>query len=228
MSSNESKNGFIYVATLRREFLNSAKNSAFSLKEHWPEANVTLFTNDTIVDEECYEIFDQVIIDKVPYDPRAKLWALAHTPYDVTMYIDADTMIEHSDIQKTFEQIYDNDIVFTTIRPYNSNVAGFLDDPDFLYHGGVFLFTKKCIPFMKQWWDLWKKGQAGPWDYHYPLRMRKWDQFYLFYLLKHTNHGLKVGIFSDQARWNFVMGYVKSELRGKDPIITHFTIGRDS
>lgn len=223
MEQTAKKNGFIYVATLHKQYVEAAKNSAFSLKENFPEAHITLFTNKSVVDVECYEIFDNVVTDNVPEDVRGKLWALSRTPYDTTMYIDSDTIINSSEISTCFDVLGDNDIMFTLIRPYNSNLVGFLDDPDFKYHGGVFVYNRKCIRFMKEWWDRWVRG-AREWNYPYPNRMKKWDQFYLFYLTKHTNHGLKIGVFPNDARWNYVLGYVKEELGDTEPIITHYTI----
>lgn len=228
MNNPQPKNGYLYAATVRKAYVHAAKNSAFSLKECNPNASITLFTTEALVDSECYDIFDNVITKNVPNSRRTKLWALGRTPYDNTMYIDCDTHISHPDISTCFEINNGYDMLFTTVRRYNSNVVGYLDDDYFKYHGGVFLYTKKCIPFMKQWWDLWRRGQEESWKYTlYPVRMREWDQFYLFYLLKHTNHGLSVGIFPEEIRWNYVLGYMKEELQGKDPIITHYTIGRE-
>jgi len=220
--------GFIYGVGVNHKYLNSAKLSAQSIKDHYPEASITLVAPSQMVDHECHDIFDNVIADgNVPNSARTKLWALAKTPYDLTMYLDADTMCVSSDIKYCWDQIKDNDIMFTLIRLYNSNVKGVVNSPNYKYHGGVFLYNRNCISMMSEWWDRWNKGQVE-WKYNYPSRLRDWDQFYLYYIMNYTKHGLKVGIFEDDARWNFVCGYLNSELNGKSKIIEHYTIGRDT
>lgn len=220
-------NGFIYGVGSNDKYLRAAKLSAYTLRDYYPEANITLCAPPRMIDAECRELFDIIISDEyTPDSARTKLWALSKTPYDLTMYLDADTMIVSEEISTCFEQIGEHDIMFTKIRPYNSNPTGLVDDPDYKYHGGVFLYNRKCISMMAQWWDLWERGQQE-WEYNYDPMFRKWDQFYLYYILKYTKHGLNVGVFEDDARWNFVVGYLKSELAGKTEIVRHCTLDRD-
>lgn len=222
------KKGFIYGVGRNTVFLKAAKLSAQSVKDFYPEANITLCAPSRMVDHECREIFDNIIDHEyVPDSIRTKLWALSKTPYDLTMYLDADTLCMSDEIQGCWNQIKDKDIIFTQIRQYNSNPRGYLDDPNYKYHGGVFMYNRKCIPMMVEWWDRWLKGQTE-WDYPYTLNFRHWDQFYLYYILTHTNHGLNVGLFDEDARWNHVTGYLDFELRGKSEIIRHYTINQDS
>jgi hypothetical protein len=218
--------GFIYGVGAQDSFLKAAKMSALSVKDHYPEANITLCAPPRMVDAECKEIFDNIISNEhTPDSIRTKLWALARTPYDLTMYLDADTQCMSEEISTVWDQIEDHDIMFTKIRLYNSNPRGVVDDPDYQYHGGVFLYNRKCIPMMAEWWDRWQRGQTE-WDYPYTANFRHWDQFYLYYILKFTDHGLNVGVFKDDARWNNVAGYLSFELQGKPEIIRHCTIGR--
>lgn len=222
--SDELTKGFIYGVGLNAVYLKSAKMSANSVRDYYPDAKITLVVPQSMVDEECYRIFDTVIADEhVPNTERTKLWALAKTPYDLTMYLDADTLCASEEIQTVWDQIKDNDIVFTLIRKYNSNPRGFLDDPEYKYHGGVFLYNRKCISMMAEWWDRWL-GARTEWNYPHTPNFRHWDQYFLYYILTHTKHGLKVGVFEEDARWNFVAGYLNFELGGKAPIINHYTI----
>lgn len=221
------RKGFIYGVGKNQLFLRSAKISAQSVKDYYPEANITLCAPAHMIDGECEEIFDNIISNQyVPDSIRTKLWALSKTPYDLTMYLDADTQCMSEEIQTCWNQIKDNDIIFTKIREYNSNPKGYLNDPDYKYHGGVFMYNRKCIPMMVEWWDRWQRGQSE-WDYNYTTNFRHWDQFYLYYILKYTDHKLKVGVFDEDARWNAVVGYLKSELMGKPEIIRHHTINQD-
>jgi len=223
-------NGFIYGVGANTVFLKAAKMSAASLRDYYPDANITLCVPERMVDYECAEIFNNVLTGPhVPDSERTKLWALSKTPYDTTMYLDADTMVVSDEIQTCWDQLGDNDLLFTLIRKYNSNPKGLVtsDSYDYKYHGGVFLYNRTAIPLMSEWWDRWSRGQTH-WEYNYPKHLRQWDQFYLYYIMNYTKHGLNVGVFKDDARWNYVAGYMRSELDGKSPIITHSTIGRDS
>ena len=44
-------NGFIYVASKYEEFIHAARFSATSLRDYWPEANITLFTHSEWIKE---------------------------------------------------------------------------------------------------------------------------------------------------------------------------------
>jgi hypothetical protein len=216
--------GFIYGVGGHDVFLKSAKVSAESLRDHYPDAQITLVAPPRMVDDACRQIFNTIISDdRTPDSTRTKLWALTKTPYDVTMYLDADTMVVDDEIQQCWDQLGSNDIIFTLIRKYNSNPRGYVDSPDYKYHGGVFMYNRNCIKMMSEWWDRWSRGQTN-WDYEYTTNFRHWDQFYLYYILKYTKHGLNVGTFQEDARWNFVNGYLMFELGGKPPIIRHQTL----
>lgn len=222
--------GFVYIATRNVKYLYSALISAQTIKDFHPEASITLYTTPDLVIDEVFDVFDNVITEGVPDDRRAKLWALSRTPYDITAYIDADTYIESEEIKTIFDQLGDNDMLFTKIRQYNSNPKGYLDDPGYIYHGGLCLYRKndKTMHFMQEWWRRWNETRSYDVfskEYpEFPERMKEWDQFYLFYLINRTNHGLKIGFFKDDARWNFVTGYLREELNGKCVIIKHHTI----
>lgn len=225
-----SNTGFVVIATVHKKILLSAINLAESIREYWPDANITLFTTQDLVAGADTSAFTSVVTKDVPHDRRAKLWALSKTPYNTTAYLDADTLCVSSEIRNIFDQLGNDDIIFTKIRPYNSNPKGFIEDPEYIRHGGVFVYNSKpdTIAFMQRWWDLWSTTRSAdvfnttyP---EYPAKMKEWDQFYLFYLVKHTDHKLKLGFFKEDARWNFVTGYQRSELCGKPPIIEHYTI----
>lgn len=221
----EPSKGFIYGVGQNPVYMAAAKFSAYTLRDHMPDAKITMVAPKRLIDKECEQLFDTVICDQyVPDSERTKLYALSKTPYDLTMYLDADTQIMSEEITTCFDQLGDKDILFTNIRLYNSNPKGVVDNVEYKYHGGVFLYNRKCIPMMAQWWDLYQQGQTE-WPYtQYPRHLRVWDQFYLYYIMNYTKHGLNVGIFKDDARWNFVIGYLAAELKGKSEIIRHCTI----
>lgn len=221
-------NGFIYAATVKKQFLYSALMSAMTLKDHWPEANITLFTHEEWVDSQVEDTFDTIITNDVPHHHRAKLWALDKTPYDLTVYLDADTEILSSDISTIFDQMTNADILMTKIRKY---AGAFVDFPGgkLVDHCGMFMYrnTPHVMKFMSQWWKLYQKQVDGSWQWDtslYPEDLRPWDQWAFWWLMNKTDYKLNREYFKDDARWNFVNTYHKDET-DKDIIVYHHTLG---
>ena len=126
-------NGFVYVASVNKAFYQAALQSAQSLLDFFPEAKITLFTHEPWVCDEAREIFDQIITDGVPNHIRAKLWALAKSPYDTTLYVDCDTLINSEEISGVFYLLGDNDILFTRNRPYNAKITKLSETEEMIY-----------------------------------------------------------------------------------------------
>jgi hypothetical protein len=123
--------GFLYVASLSRCFYEHALESIISLKRHWPEANVCLFTHKEWADGDRDRVGEYIddLVTGIPAFIRTKLWALPRTPYDETCYIDADTYVVSQDIRYIFDQRPpDKHVVMTCNRPYNARVAYFTED----------------------------------------------------------------------------------------------------
>ena len=59
-------NGYVYVASLNKDYYRAAKMSAESLKDFYPEANITLFTHEEWVTDEDYLIFNNIVTKDVP------------------------------------------------------------------------------------------------------------------------------------------------------------------
>ena len=123
-------NGFLYVGSLSKVYYDAAVMSGESIKDYWPEANLTLFTHKRWVDDRAIRVFQNVVTD-VPVHCRAKLWALDQTPYNKTVYMDADTYCESEKIQDIFEELPDDyDMVMTENRPYNAKVVYFTNEKE--------------------------------------------------------------------------------------------------
>ena len=223
--------GYLYVATVRHEYYIAAKTAAKSLLDFSPEAKITLFSLTEWVEEEDHEIFEHIRTDG-PNHVRTKLWALAHTPYYKTMYVDCDTFIQHEDISTVFDYLGDNDIIFTRNRPYNAKITKLNDTEEMIYHCGIFVYkkTKNTQSLMLDWYERYLEQIAPGFDPSpYSERVRPWDTFTMWYLLNKTEYKdtIKVGDFpSPDARWNFCMGQKPEELMGEDVIISHYTISR--
>ena len=82
MKSTQSK-GFVIVASKNHNFYIYACNLMESIKDFYPEALITLVTEERFLDDRADEA-DQVIFCDNHY--RAKLWGMANSPYDITMY----------------------------------------------------------------------------------------------------------------------------------------------
>ena len=223
-------NGYVYVASVNKAFFEAAKTSAQSLLDFYPEAKITLFTHDDWVDDDARDIFENIITDDVPIHIRAKLWALSKSPYDVTLYLDCDTMIEHEDISTVFDLLGDNDILFTRNRPYNAKITKLSETEEMIYHCGLFLYkTSTTKHLMDSWYDWYLEQQSPSWDpTPYPEEVRKWDTFTMWNLLNNGNFDLKVGEFPQpDARWNFVCGYKSDELQDTETVVFHYTIPKE-
>jgi hypothetical protein len=222
-------NGFVYVASLRRGYYRAAKNSALSLLDYWPEAKITLFTHAEWIEPGDEEIFENIITDGVPYHKRAKLWALDKTPYDLTVYMDCDTEVQHDDILKIFDQIPDDiDVIFTANRPYNAALTKLSDTEEMTEHCGLFVYrnNSQTLKLMGAWWGEYCKQNEPSYDrQHYPKEALQWDTFTMWRLLTYGDMGVKTGRFPDpDARWNFVIGYKQEELQGQEIVIYHYTL----
>lgn len=223
-------NGYVYVASRYEKYATSAEYSALTLKDYYPEANITLFTQDHLVQSRFTDVFDNIITKDCPDSSRAKLWALPQTPYKKTLYIDADSAIQHEDIANVFDLLTDeHDILITKIRKYNGVFHTF-PGGELIDHCGVFLYNDhpRTLTFMQQWWELWQKQKSGEWTWDtdlYPEDLRPWDQWSYWWLQNKTDYRIRRGYFPDpDARWNFVNGYRPDECPKEDIVIYHHTV----
>lgn len=227
----QKNNGFVIVASNQKRFLNSANMLANSVKEYWPDADLTLFTEDRWI-EDADPDFDQVF-GGAPKHHRAKLWALSQTPYkNLTVYLDADMECAHEDVSTIFNQMpEDADILITKIRSYAGKEAKF-PDGEMVDHGGFFMYRNnpKTIEFMNQWWlryeqqYLAEQGIVDPKtigldEELHPRHLWYWDQFTFWWLQNKTEYAINKQYFPDDARWNFVWAYRDDET--DKPIIFH-------
>ena len=231
--------GYVVVASKKKLFYDMAINLIDSIKDFYPEAQCALFTEEKFLDGK------EKIVDHLGFvddHTRAKLKGMAMSPYDKTFYIDADCEVEHEDIAKVFDELGDNDLVFTGLpeeRHYCYAEVYFegARKPDgkpggFELCGGVCLYNMAnplVREFMQDWYDLTVQQYAGNWwprkedgteDLeNYPASFKRWDQFSLGWLVNKDPKykDLKVGIFEDDARWNFFNGYLYKH--NKDPVV---------
>lgn len=223
------RNGFLLAASRSREYVEVANICGNSIKDNYPEAHVTLVVSEKLRRFVDPQAFDIIISENVPDHIRTKLYALSKTPYtNLTVYVDADMECMHEDVSTIWNEIEeDQDMLITRIRPYNGKISKWKNG-EFTMHGGFFMYRNKpnVISFMERWFEDYVIQRDTPWPYEeseYPYSLREWDQFTLWKLVNLDKLPIKIDFFKDDARWNFVNGYYRSETN-KPIIFWHHTI----
>lgn len=191
-SERESKTGFIYVASKTIMYYDLAVNACTTLRDYFPDAHVTLFTHEKYLDDSC-SVFDNVIVD-IPVHYRAKMWCMARTPYEKTIYIDADSFVMHKDIRTMHNYLDDCDMFFCPVTPYTTaNIKwAYMDKAMTIvpsYHGAISGYNKTALTldFMQTWFEKYVEQVTDPgWPYeknHY----REWKVFDMFTLWRMTS-----------------------------------------
>ncbi len=230
--------GYLTVASKIPNFYSMAINLAESILDYEPDAKITLVTEEKFLDGR-EKIFDKVIFCDNHY--RAKLWGLTQSPYDITLYLDADTEVVHPDISKAFDLLGDNNLLFTELLKENYyayktvyfNEKSKDDYYKLKLNGGICLYdnSQKTKEFLNLWYEVHKKQCVYEWwpldkegnhDYKtYPKELSYWDQFTLWWLTNEheIKDCVKVGTFPDTNRWNWYTVFSPNKSSHKDPIV---------
>lgn len=234
---NESYNGYLVVASRKYSYYKLAINCLESIKDYYPEANLCLVTEEKFCDGR-ERIADHVIHTQESHY-RSKLWGMSQTPFDVTMYVDADMECAHEDISKVFDLLGDNDMMFKGIPekiwPLVKDVV--FPGGMFKYCGAVCLYRSSPLvnDFMKDWYEYYKGQYGGTWwptkedgvtfdTDLYPYHLRQWDQFTLWWLTEKEEKykDLKTELFDDDTeRLNAWDSLERLGLEPEDPILLH-------
>lgn len=200
-NGTESPNGFIYVASRNVLYYELGLLSAQSLKDFSPDTHITLFTHEKFLDKRC-EIFDRVITD-IPVHYRAKMWCMARTPYQRTIYNDCDSQICHRDVSKMFDFLDNCDLfcgsnLLYTVGSIKWAYIDIARNHIPKYHGSMWGYhnTELIRDFMQTWFDEYIKQITNPWpepDKYYP----EWQKFDMFTLWK-----ISCGLFDEFKRFN--------------------------
>lgn len=243
-------NGFVVAATISQNFVKAAINLRESLFDYWPDAKISLYTEQKFIDQfgSDLDTFDQVV--PVGSSDREKMWAMWQSPYDRTMYIDADCEINHQDITTLFDYLDDgSDMYYVELtdaasKPFVMHRWG-KGDLDRLTHcGGVCLYnsSKPLVKeFMKDWYDIYHKMMDKKWGPKQlpdvPDKYFQWDQIVLYYLIYRDPkyQSLKWKFFPDNYRWNYYSSFGNCLFRedgmwkhvDKAPVIMHYSSTMD-
>jgi hypothetical protein len=234
--------GFVYIASMSEGYYNAAVKSAISLKDHFPEANITLFTHEKFVKEDDRKFFDNIVTG-IPVHIRAKMWGMARTPYQKTLYIDADTEIRSERISEVFDILTnDKDILFTKIINHVSADKVIDKHNNLEYHGGIILYNNNplIIELMNEWYKLYLiQKNIIHWNTSifkdYNRKMQPWDQFTIWYLLKQEKYkDIRHGFFPNGGHeFNFIylLEYESfkenAAYRDLEQIIFHYTLPKE-
>lgn len=245
--NQEPTKGFVFVASKRPAFYYSAINCIESIRDYYPDAKFALFTEKRFMDHRCDDI-DYVF--ECGTHIREKLYGMANSPFDITFYVDADTICEHEDIVGIWDQLKDNDMVFVRLEkdPVSSksfvevegDIPSINETIDLTLCGGVCLYDNRnplVKEFMQEWWDKFQVQEDAwndvPntkiwWPHDTPKTMLRWDQFTLWWMINKEEKykDLKIGRFDDNYRWNWFTSFKfddngKHRLVSKHPIIVH-------
>jgi hypothetical protein len=184
-----SEKGFVYVATHKPNYYEFALHSLNMLRDFWPDANVTLFANEALLDSRAKQ-FNKVYTN-IPIHIRAKMWCLSKTPYQKTVYIDADTAILNKDIRNIHDLLVDHDLFFTpnpvwAVGSYSWATISVDGKESTNYHGGVVGYNKNDLvcDFTDTWFLEYVKQRTDPWPYNEDEYSQVWQQFDMFTLWK--------------------------------------------
>ena len=101
MQKRNQTKGFVLVATKRLSFFKAGCYLAETILDHMPDAKITLFTEQQFIDDSSLQKdllpFDKVL-PTISNTNREKMYGMANTPYDITMYLDVDMEITDEDI----------------------------------------------------------------------------------------------------------------------------------
>lgn len=162
------KRGFVFAA-IGNKYVDEAINAATSIKRHMPDANICLFTNETI----SVEVFSEVRILEAP-EPDFKgiklykPFALMHSPYDVSVFLDSDTYMCYP-CPELFEMTAHADLVLAhdTADMSLPVVDGKPLANFYPYNSGVMAFkrSQSTKVFLECWYGkLDKEFEEHPWD----------------------------------------------------------------
>lgn len=233
MSSKESK-GYLIVASRRINYYQAGIMLAQSIKDYYPDAKICLVTEERFCDGR-ESIAEHLIF--CGGGRREKLWALSQTPFDITMYLDADMDCVHEDISKAFDELGERDLVFTDLPRkfswlWNGWSFGKDDEYNLKICGAVVLYDirkPQVREFLEDWYSLylaqqeewWPEKADGTPDYEtYPRSFRKWDQFTIWWMTEKSDKykDLNVGFFKEPLRWNFWL-YLECREETQDPVV---------
>lgn len=254
MTEQTHKEGFLLVASMHPHYKNSAIQCIESLEDFYDDPKVMVACHpEWVEDFERLDSVIKIVSEDFPISVRSKLWALQHTPFEKTCYLDADMEVVDEEIERVFDLLDDDhDCAFTVIDPKTgSSTAIYREDGEneirdnfvekhLRYHGGFFLWWNNdkhpnAQKAMNLWWPEYLNINANPnfWQEHPEIyfKNRAWDQFTWWWIHQKLVPDLKIQEVEnnnkfEMLRWNWNHYMTDSSHGGLDPIIKHHPINR--
>ena len=177
--------GVLYIA-FNEPFIKEALISAESVKKHNPNIDITFFS-DRMVDSDFVDECKVISVNHI----RAKVDYVDQTPYDETIFLDTDTIINH-DISEMFGILekFDFAICHDLARKRESICSKIPEYSQIPYcfpevNPGVMVFKKneKVLNFFKSWREIFYKYFYN-WPYEQPtFRTALWHSDMNYYIL---------------------------------------------
>lgn len=203
--------GVLYIVVGDRDlYVNAVVRSATSLKRVMPDMPTAVVTDGTIDGPFDHHITiretDPVKIAPAAVPCRAKIIGMQQTPFEQTLYLDADTCVL-ADLGEVFELLGGFDVALAHAQ---GRVAISLDDvpasfPEF--NCGVIAY--RSTPFVQSFLDDWLRA----YDDLAPLRPRTQDQP-SFRRVAYRTSGLRIATLPSEFNRRFdTAGYLKGPIR---------------
>ena len=148
--------GVIYIVQDSEEYLRECIFSAKSVKKYHPELPITLFTNLKV--GKSVNCFNSVVFSDTKLHPfKSKVYHIAASPYEKTLFLDTDTQALLPIID-LFQLLENHDIALAH-EPYKGNYEECKKAKDFAnvkaFNTGVILFsyTPKMYSFLTSWFE---------------------------------------------------------------------------
>jgi hypothetical protein len=205
-------NGLLYVAFGSKFEIMAAKTIAYS--QRFTDLPITVLTN---IADRCpgwsktKNINFVYINDSTGRNRNYKTSMINYSPYEKTIYMDVDSVIQKKGIEKAFDLLDGNDIMLNVygkwvgrvpLSYYRKVMAKLaVTIPIMIYYGAFVGFTKteKAKSFFKTWNANWKKSGIKREMPALACTVKKMDG------LKLVKTGNKSGVFTWMIRDNFII-----------------------
>lgn len=147
-------------------------DSVKSLRAHMPVLPITVFTN-----LHYHFIASDVAILPIPEGiaPRAlkPTYALAHSPYESTLYIDADTRV-CGDLTPAFDALDTYDLLIALQQPLGADADHDIPEIFPSFNGGILFYrrTRAVATLLKLWGDEYRSSLERDRGYDEPSLRR--------------------------------------------------------
>ena len=208
--------GVLYIA-FNDNFIKEALLSAESVKKHCPDLDVTFFS-DRMVDSEFVDNCKVISVNHI----RAKVDYVDQTPYDETIFLDTDTIIDH-DITEMFEILdnFDFAIAHDGARRRDNICAKIPEYANIPYafsevNPGVMVFKRneKVLHFFQSWREIFYK-YFNRWPYEQPtFRVALWNSSMKYYILppEYNARSIHTRAKQDKFKHEFGQAHLKPRI----------------